>query len=488
MKNSLFIFVFIFYPIICLSNNNYDICETLNEKIISNRIAKELRKPEIYEYSHGFYPITTFDSDFKNYLRDEDNYLILGVSYGLFFDKFKIPSLSKIIEINHQDTSKLSDDEIDKIYEITKPIHAKFKNIENNEITEISSLSNDEDDYVYVGLDFEILDITQIDSKNSSYKVAYTLDLFWTHFGIDEIVQEIKREVPADYEWESFTCPFSEEEFEALGIYIPEWQIQNLITLGDQELVRVYQIQYIIDEEDETTDIIQKNEGNSLFKNYFDFSAFPFDKQNLVFKFSPKDDGLCYDTEFDITPFSEESLLKSFNKIRFIEWDKESISYNSYFDYNVSCEYHDSGIQINFYVERNYNYFLTKILIPIFLILIISWSVFWIRPSFIEPRLTVSIVCLLSLIAYNFVVDDDLPKLSYLTVMDIMILLSYFFATLPSLITIFNHVQNNDEIALKIDKMSRVFIPLAYILSTVIINIWIISSSKNTISTLNFMS
>ena len=84
MKNSLFIFVFIFYPIICLSNNNYDICETLNEKIISNRIAKELRKPEIYEYSHGFYPITTFDSDFKNYLRDEDNYLILGVSYGLF--------------------------------------------------------------------------------------------------------------------------------------------------------------------------------------------------------------------------------------------------------------------------------------------------------------------------------------------------------------------------------------------------------------------
>ena len=85
-------------------------------------------------------------------------------------------------------------------------------------------------------------------SKNSSYKVAYTLDLFWTHFGIDEIVQEIKREVPPDYEWESFTCPFSEEEFDALGIYIPEWQIQNLITLGDQELVRVYLIQYIIDD------------------------------------------------------------------------------------------------------------------------------------------------------------------------------------------------------------------------------------------------
>ena len=483
-----YLFLLLFYPLFCLSDNKYDICRVVEDEIVSNRISKELNKPEVYEYSHGFYPVTTVESNFNNYLRDKDNYIILGVSYGLFFDKFKIPPLSSIIEINHQDTSKLSDGEIDKLYDITKPIHAKFKNIDNNEILEISSLYNYDDDYVYVGLDFEILDITQIDSKNSSYKVAYTVDLFWGHFGIDEIIQEIKNKIPEDYEWQSFTCPFTEEEFEALGIYQPKWQIQNLITLGDQELSRAYQIQYIIDGQEESTDIIQKNEGNSVFKNYFDFGSFPFDKQNLVFKFSPKDDGLCYNTEFDLTTFSEDSLKKSYNKMRFIEWNKESISYNSYFDYNVSCEYHDSGIQINFYVERNYNYFLTKILIPIFLILIISWSVFWIRPSFIEPRLTVSIVCLLSLIAYNFVVDDDLPKLSYLTVMDIMILLSYFFSTLPTLITIFNHVQKNDEIALKVDKMARIFIPLAYVLSTVIINIWIISSSQNTISAFKFMS
>ena len=483
-----YLFLFLFYPLFCLSDNNYDICRVLEDEIVSNRISKELNKPEVYEYSHGFYPVTTVESNFNDYLRDKDNYIILGLSYGLFFDKFKIPPLSSIIELNHQDTSKLSDGEIDKIYDITKPIHAKFKSIDNNEISEISSLYNSDDDYAYVGLDFEILDITQIDSKNSSYKVAYTVDLFWGHFGIDEIIQEIKNKIPKDYEWQSFTCPFTEEEFKALGMYKPEWQIQNLITLGDQELSRVYQIQYVIDEQEESTDIIQKNEGNSLFKNYFDFSAFPFDKQNLVFKFAPKDDGLCYNSEFDLTTFSENSLKKSYDKMRFIEWNKESISYNSYFDYNVSCEYNDSGIQINFYVERNYNYFLTKILFPIFLILIISWSVFWIRPNLIEPRLTVSIVCLLSLIAYNFVVDDDLPKLSYLTVMDIMILLSYFFSTLPTLITILNHVQKNDEIALGIDRKARIFIPLLYVFSIIIITFLILHNSKNTVSKFNFFA
>ena len=162
------------------------------------------------------------------------------------------------------------------------------------------------------------------------------------------------------------------------------------------------------------------------------------------------------------------------------------MSYQSYFDYNLSCEYYDSGIQVNLFVERNYNYFLTKILIPILLILIISWSVFWIRPNLIEPRLTVGIVCLLSLIAYNFVVDDDLPRLSYLTVMDLMILLSYFFSTLPTLLTIKNHVQS-EEIALKIDRVARYLIPLLYIISIFIINGKIISTSKNTISAFKFM-
>ena len=45
----------------------------------------------------------------------------------------------------------------------------------------------------------------------------------------------------------------------------------------------------------------------------------------------------------------------------------------------------------------------------------------------LEARLTITIVCLLSLIAYNFVIDADLPKLEYLTIMDYIILVSYIY-------------------------------------------------------------
>jgi hypothetical protein len=384
----------------------------------------------------------------------------------------------------------LTDEEVDKIWSINKPIHAKFEKLDSKEIIDISSNMNAEGSYSLVGVDFEIVDITNINSKDSSYRASYSIDLFWGDDNLLEIIQNLKKEVPDNYVWENFTCTFTKESFENLKIFYPRWDFHNLVTLGDQDLSTFYQISFFIKEgeqDDDTVNIIQKNSGNSIFKTYFDFSSFPFDKQNLNFTISPNDDGTCFTTELYFSGFSDEVLIQSFNNIKFSEWNKNTISYQSHFDYNQSCMYYDSGVQVNFFVERNYNYFLTKILIPIFLILIISWSVFWIRPNLIEPRLTVSIVCLLSLIAYNFVVDDDLPKLSYLTVMDLMILLSYFFSTLPTLLTIVNHVQS-DEIALKIDRVARYLIPLLYIISIFFINGKIISTSKNTISALKFMS
>ena len=68
----------------------------------------------------------------------------------------------------------------------------------------------------------------------------------------------------------------------------------------------------------------------------------------------------------------------------------------------------------------------------------VCWSAVWIDPKEIESRLTVTIVCLLSLIAYNFVIDSELPKLEYLTIMDYIILVSYIYATIPNFLSIYS--------------------------------------------------
>ena len=105
---------------------------------------------------------------------------------------------------------------------------------------------------------------------------------------------------------------------------------------------------------------------------------------------------------------------------------------------------HD-GFSIILDIERKSGYYIFKIIIPIFLILAVCWSSIWISPREIESRLTITIVCLLSLIAYNFVIDSELPKLEYLTIMDYIILISYVYATIPNFLSIisFNLYKKN---------------------------------------------
>ena len=145
-----------------------------------------------------------------------------------------------------------------------------------------------------------------------------------------------------------------------------------------------------------------------------------------------------------------------------------------------------ASYQIN--IERNYVYFITKIYLPIVIILLLALSVMWINPKELESRLTLSVVCFLALITYTFIIDKDLPKLPYLTVMDQIILISYVFAAIPSLESIYvNRFGVANEKAELIDSKYRKYLPLLYIFFTLLIIFLSINfNNDNIIEALSF--
>jgi hypothetical protein len=109
-------------------------------------------------------------------------------------------------------------------------------------------------------------------------------------------------------------------------------------------------------------------------------------------------------------------------------------------------------------------------MLPIFLILLISYTTYWVNTKDLESRVTISIVCLLSLIAYNFIIDEDLPKLGYLTFMDNFILLSYVFAGLPTIQSVFSKYfleNNKNETSKYLDSYAKIYLPPSYLMSLV---------------------
>ena len=98
-------------------------------------------------------------------------------------------------------------------------------------------------------------------------------------------------------------------------------------------------------------------------------------------------------------------------------------------------------------------------MLPVFLILSVAWFVLWIPTEKYEARLNTSIIALLALIAYNFVFQDDIPKLEYLTDLDWFILYSYIFCCIPVFLSIAfsKFISKNQKKVTRINKIIKMW-------------------------------
>ena len=139
------------------------------------------------------------------------------------------------------------------------------------------------------------------------------------------------------------------------------------------------------------------------------------------------------------------------------------------------------GREISAYVlafdgHRHLGFWAGKALISVAIIVAMSWIVFWIDPKYVAPRLSVTITSMLTLIAYRFVLEGTLPRLSYLTRMD------YFLigATLLVLITVIQVAvttraedRDHGRKAQRINQHSRWLFPTAFF-SLMAVAFWVI--------------
>lgn len=59
------------------------------------------------------------------------------------------------------------------------------------------------------------------------------------------------------------------------------------------------------------------------------------------------------------------------------------------------------------------------LLLPILLIVMMSWTVFWVDPIKYDSQLIISATSMLSLVAFLFTLSNQIPEIGYLTSMDL---------------------------------------------------------------------
>jgi len=101
-----------------------------------------------------------------------------------------------------------------------------------------------------------------------------------------------------------------------------------------------------------------------------------------------------------------------------------------------------------------------------------SWSVFWIDPTTSSSQISVAVTSMLTLIAYRFAVDSQLPRLPYMTRLDALFLTStllVFFSLIEVLATTILDSKQQAEQAKKIDRYCRIIFPVIFAIASIAI-------------------
>ena len=278
-------------------------------------------------------------------------------------------------------------------------------------------------------------DISRVDGKNLEFDALYTLWIYWKD---PRVVQVLKKlDAYEDTDVPAWLCDYEADTVwgESRKLFDPVVEFYNRKSKPDFAQGRADWIEIF------NNGIIQSRvRDTATFKSNFDFRKFPYDEQ--VFSFQIYPEFPANKMVFEAEPIMDEYKKNLFNAegedgLNIPEWKVTSVDY--YVDEYTENEYDYQGFIVEITAERISNYYIFKIILPILLILTITWSVFWIHPSQIEAKVNITIVALLALIAYNLIMDEEIPKLDYLTFMDAFIFLSYVFTGAATILCVYSY-------------------------------------------------
>jgi hypothetical protein len=128
-----------------------------------------------------------------------------------------------------------------------------------------------------------------------------------------------------------------------------------------------------------------------------------------------------------------------------------------------------SGYVLEFTASRNVAYYIWKVILPLVLIVMMSWAVFWIDPSTSNSQISVAVTSMLTLIAYRFAVDSQLPRLPYMTRLDAFILMGtvlIFFSLIEVITTTILETNHRARLAKTIDRCCQLIFPAFFATAT----------------------
>jgi Neurotransmitter-gated ion-channel ligand binding domain/Neurotransmitter-gated ion-channel transmembrane region len=216
--------------------------------------------------------------------------------------------------------------------------------------------------------------------------------------------------------------------------------------------------------------VLYVERADALLSTRFHLRRFPFDRQAL---------------QIIIHPFVGQAQIVDFKASQEHSWiSAEESVYSSLAEWQlVRIHTEEDHVTMSKFgpipearfeimVRRKYDFYVWKIFLPLLLMVMLSWTVYWIDTHDLNSQVTISITTILTVIAFAFSISISLPKMPYLTFIDAFFLdcLVFVFFTAIEMTTV--HVSGRTQrgqVGIRLRHFSRFAIPVAFVVSNTII-------------------
>jgi hypothetical protein len=285
-------------------------------------------------------------------------------------------------------------------------------------------------------------DISKIDSAAQTFTASLFLEMRWHDMRLAHPGPGVKTHALAD-------------------IWHPE-----LLVANDDGLVK----RTLPEEVEVTSDgtVIYRQRFTGSFAQRLDLRAFPFDEHRflahfLVVGYRPEEIEFIADETLVAAGLPQAAGIAE--TLTLADWKVGAPAAFAQ-PYHAAPGLQIAGYALQFHAVRLAQYYLLKVILPLLLIVMMSWTVFWIDPTNGGPQISVAVTSMLTLIAYRFAIGSEVPKLPYLTRLDAFILASsvlVFLSLIEVMVTTKLATDNRTDLARIIDRRCRIFFPLAFV-------------------------
>ena len=201
----------------------------------------------------------------------------------------------------------------------------------------------------------------------------------------------------------------------------------------------------------------------ALLSTHLDLRRFPFDTETLPLIVLP----LGHDiNRFSLIPDRTRSQLVGTSYSGLSQWRLMGLTMKRYTE-NYFGDPED-GVKFGLQVRRNAQSYIWKFILPLCLIVVISWISFWLAPEDFKSKdlLGTAVTTLLIVVAFTLSITALLPRTSYLTYIDAFLLTCFLFvvAAIGSIVGINAlELRGSDRHALSLRKLAGTVLPVAFL-------------------------